>query len=99
MDWVTSLHDVREVHREVAIVTGTERVAAAGLGLPPGVGSPFRPDQKVKLDKSEARRGAFSCVTDFWAMTGTGTPLRCNRSIVIIAGGRLEVCDAWSARL
>ena len=27
--------------------------------LPPGVGPPFRPDQKVKLDKSEATRWGF----------------------------------------
>jgi hypothetical protein len=30
------------------------------LLLPPGVGPPFRPDQKVKLDKSEATRGDLS---------------------------------------
>jgi hypothetical protein len=30
-----------------------------GFGLPPGVGPPFHPDQKVKLDKSEATRGGF----------------------------------------
>jgi hypothetical protein len=30
---------------------------ASPLLLPPGVGPPFRPDQKVKLDKSEATRG------------------------------------------
>ena len=29
------------------------------LLLPPGVGPPFRPDQKVKLDKSEATRGGL----------------------------------------
>src|SRR5208283_5315177 len=36
------------------------RVRALGwaLLLAPGVGPRFRPDQKVKLDKSEARRGA-----------------------------------------
>ena len=27
--------------------------------LPPGVGPPFHPDQKVKLDKSESTRGGF----------------------------------------
>jgi hypothetical protein len=32
----------------------------------------------------------------FWAMTGTGTPLRCNRSIVIIAGRPLlEKREKW----
>jgi hypothetical protein len=31
-----------------------------GLLLPSGVGPPFRPDQKVKLDKTEARRGGLS---------------------------------------
>ena len=30
-----------------------------GLLLPPGVGPPFRPDLKVKLDKTEARRGGL----------------------------------------
>ena len=34
------------------------RAPGWALLLPPGVGPPFRPDQKVKLDKSEARRGA-----------------------------------------
>jgi hypothetical protein len=29
------------------------------LELPPDVGPPFRPDQKVKLDKSEAGRGGL----------------------------------------
>jgi hypothetical protein len=33
------------------------RVPGRALLLPPGVGPPFRPDQKVKLDKTEARRG------------------------------------------
>ena len=28
--------------------------------LRPGIGPPFRPDQKVKLDKSEATRGGLS---------------------------------------
>jgi len=34
--------------------------------LPRGAGPPFRPDQKVKLDKSEAGRGVFSCVLASW---------------------------------
>ncbi|MGA2966601.1 MAG: hypothetical protein ABSD64_10335 [Terriglobales bacterium] len=46
--------------------------------LPPGVGPPFHPEQKVKLDKSEATRGGpFPSVMTFWAMAGTDKPLPC----------------------
>ena len=43
--------------------------------LSPDVGPPFRPDQKVKLDKSEATRGAFSCVVAFLVYDGNGHTL------------------------
>jgi hypothetical protein len=36
---------------------GTFPPPVRALGCSPGVGAPFRPDQKVKLDKTEARRG------------------------------------------
>ncbi len=35
------------------------RAPGWALLLPPDAGPPFRPDQKVKLDKTEARRGGL----------------------------------------
>jgi hypothetical protein len=35
-----------------------------GLGLPFDIGPPFRPDQKVKLDKGEARIGGYFLAYD-----------------------------------
>ncbi len=47
--------------------------------LPAGAGPPFHPEQKVKLDKSEATGGGsfLPSVMAFWAMAGTDTPLPC----------------------
>jgi hypothetical protein len=39
---------------------GTLSPPVRALGCSPGVGPPFRPDQKVKLDKTEAGRGGLS---------------------------------------
>jgi hypothetical protein len=73
----------KQPHRFSAVdgVTPYQGCSAAGSGC--GMGTfassrrwtPFRPDQKVKLDKGEATRGGSSCVMAFWAMTRAGTPL------------------------
>ena len=47
--------------------------------LPPGVGPPFHPEQKVKLDKSEATRAVLFFRHDFLGYDGTDTPLPCSQ--------------------
>ncbi len=37
--------------------------------LAPGAGPPFRPEQKVKLDKTEAGKGGLFLRHGFWALT------------------------------
>ena len=55
--------------------------------------TPFRPEQKVKLDKSEVRRGAVSCVMGFWGYDEGGhTSTTAHRSCDIFAAVRIEVC-------
>jgi len=44
--------------------------------LPPGAGPPFRPEQKVKLDKSEATGGGSFLRDGFLALTLELPPLK-----------------------
>ncbi len=62
--------------------------------LPPGVGPPFHPEQKVKLDKSEATGGAFSFRHDFLSYERDGrTSTLLTGHVAFSRRVGMEVCD------
>ena len=56
------------------------------FGVPPGFGPPFRPDQKVKLDKSEARREGLFLRHGFLGYDEGGHTSTVRRRVVTVAG-------------